>query len=69
METISWDVADPDIEGLFQDREERWMLDCRMSFEAMDRRGLMPYTADLNLIGPDIVEVPAYLLDLLDLGQ
>jgi hypothetical protein len=33
-----------------------------MTVEARERRGLTPRTADLNLIGPDILPVPDYLL-------
>lgn len=57
-ETIRSELNNPDIEGVYRDRDGRLILDRRHTLDAIARLGLSPRTADLNLIGPDRVPIP-----------
>jgi hypothetical protein len=56
-----------DYEGFFKDQNGQMMYDRRMTQEGMERRGLNPRIADLNLIGPVIVPVPEDLIEEMQL--
>jgi len=56
--------GDPNIRGFFRDNEGRLMLDRRASDEM---RELYPRNFDLNLMGSEIIPVPAQLASELGL--
>lgn len=71
LESTNWDEVirtelrkpNPDIEGLFIGPDGSYRLDRRMTMSAIEKNKLTPRTADLNLVGPDILPVPDYLVE------
>ncbi len=50
------------VEGAFRGPDGIWMFDRRLTIDAVIRMGLQPRTADLNIMGPDIVTIPEELV-------
>ena len=58
-----------DLEGVFKNAEGNWCLDRRLTSEAAEKRGLTPRTADLNLMGSEIVELSQRVVAMLKLDM
>ena len=63
-------IANPAVEGLFQDESGGWYVDRRYTTAYVEQSWyLTPRTADLNIIGPTILAVPSELIEELGIQK